>query len=195
MNKFKNILTILLILVLLEGGYIIYSLHNDNEVRSSTLKNDISNQNTENNFSNTLKNNDKNNKKAISPKNDNQKNVKLDVDSPKYTYNPTGKRDPFVKYDAISKNNSNNSDSGNTPLEKLDLKQLKLTAIMSVGDNPKAVVEDNNGKGFFVEKGTKIGLNNGIISDILTDKIIITETLVDFTGQKKIRTFEMTLRK
>ena len=111
-----------------------------------------------------------------------------------YTYNSSGKRDPFVRYDANAniKQDEINSES---PLEQIDINKLKLTAIIYSGETPKAVIEDQNGKGFFVEKGTNIGLQNGVISEILKDKIIITETQTDFTGQKKIRNIEMTLRK
>ena len=113
-----------------------------------------------------------------------------------YAYNSRGKRDPFVRYDASNNNSKDEKvDKDATPLEKFDISKLKLTAIISSGDIPKAVIEDADGKGFFVEKGANIGLNNGVITDILQDKIIITETQVDFTGQKKVRTIEMKLRK
>ena len=111
-----------------------------------------------------------------------------------YTYSSSGKRDPFVRYDANA-NIKQDEIKPDSPLEQIDISKLKLTAIISSGENPKAVIEDINGKGFFVEKGAKIGINNGVITDILQDKIIITETQTDFTGQKKIRTLEMTLRK
>lgn len=113
-----------------------------------------------------------------------------------YAYNSRGKRDPFVRYDASNNNSKDEKvDKDATPLEKFDISKLKLTAIISSGDIPKAVIEDADGKGFFVEKGANIGLNNGVITDILQDKIIITETQIDFTGQKKVRTIEMKLRK
>lgn len=112
-------------------------------------------------------------------------------DEDKFNYDPSGKRDPFVKYDASSKNKQ--QVRGDTPLEQVDIKSLKLTAIMSVDNDPRAVIENSEGKGFFVQRGTKIGLNGGVISEILENKIIISETKIDFTGQETVTTIEMSL--
>ncbi|MGI6680930.1 MAG: pilus assembly protein PilP [Bdellovibrionota bacterium] len=133
------------------------------------------------------------------------KNIKIKISQSKnkskkekkYTYNAEGKRDPFVKYEAensiIANLNSKKREDA-PPLEQCDIKQFKLTAVMSVGDTLKAIVENADGKGFIVDIGTKIGLNNGVITQILEDKIIISETLVDFTGKEEKTTIEMLLR-
>ncbi len=116
----------------------------------------------------------------------------LEDNNENFKYDSKGKRDPFVKYDA-SKNDK--VKKGNTPLEQYDISQLKLTAIVSFGDQPKAIIEDISGKGFVAEKGTKVGVKGGIITDIVDNKVIITETTVDFTGKETVTTKEMTLKK
>jgi type IV pilus assembly protein PilP len=107
-------------------------------------------------------------------------------------YDPTGKRDPFRPFDfapvaAI--------DESKTPLERYDVNQLKLTAVLSgISGEPTATVENAAGKGFIVKKGVKIGLNSGEIVDVKPDRLVVVETTVDFTGQKKTKTIELRLR-
>lgn len=109
----------------------------------------------------------------------------------KYTYDPSGKRDPFRPFDFAPKTNE---PTGATPLERYEIGQLRLAAVLSGGDDPKALVENNAGRGFTVTKGTKIGTRNGEVIDILPDRILILETSVDFTGETKTNTVEMKLR-
>lgn len=110
-----------------------------------------------------------------------------------YTYDSTGKRDPFRPFDFTPRR----ADGANvTQLEQYDIGQLKLTAVLG-GKNPgdaTAIVENEAGRGFTVRKGTKIGLSSGEVVEILPDKLLILETITDFTGQKKTQTVEMKLR-
>ena len=85
-------------------------------------------------------------------------------------------------------------DEAKTPLERYDLGQLKLTAVLEGFDQPKAIIETSEGKGFTVGVGTKIGRNNGEIAEIQKDRVLILETEVDFTGVKKTKTTELRLR-
>jgi type IV pilus assembly protein PilP len=107
-----------------------------------------------------------------------------------FVYDPSGKRDPFQPFDFTPQNDGVEK----TPLERYNLGQLKLTAVLEGFEQPRAIIENSVGKGFTVSKGTKIGTNNGEIVEILKDKILILETEVDFTGQKKTRTVELRLR-
>lgn len=107
-----------------------------------------------------------------------------------FVYDPTGKRDPFRPFEVKPQA----SDENKTPLERFDIGQFKLTAVLNLGDQPTANVELSDGKGFLIHKGTKIGVNNGEVVDITNDKVIILENFVDFTGQKTSKTVEMTLR-
>lgn len=106
-------------------------------------------------------------------------------------YDPTGKRDPFRPFDFAPKTSEM---TGATPLERYEIGQLRLTAVLSGGDDPKALVENSAGRGFTVTKGTKIGTRNGEVVDILSDRILILEKSVDFTGESKTNTVEMKLR-
>ena len=59
---------------------------------------------------------------------------------------------------------------------------------------PKAIVENPDGRGYTVEPGMRIGKMGGKIMRIEENRLIILETVVEFTGEKKTRTVEMYLR-
>lgn len=82
-----------------------------------------------------------------------------------------------------------------TPLEKIDLGQLKLVAIVKAASGDKALVEEANGKGYIVTRGTYIGINSGRIVDILKDRIVIEEEIEDLLGKVSISRRELTLQK
>lgn len=113
----------------------------------------------------------------------------LNQEETKYVYDPHGKRDPFRPFDMSPK-----LPPGASALERYDIGQLKLTAVLNIGGEPTANVENAAGKGFLVKKGTKIGLKGGEVVDILPDKLLILESETDFTGQVKNRTVELRLR-
>jgi type IV pilus assembly protein PilP len=73
-----------------------------------------------------------------------------------------------------------------TPLQKYEISQLTLVAIIMTPEGNIALVEDSAGKGYFLKKGTEIGKNDGKVKQILRDKIIIEEVYEDIFGQKKI---------
>jgi type IV pilus assembly protein PilP len=71
-----------------------------------------------------------------------------------------------------------------TPLQKFEISQLKLVAIISLPEGNIALVEDGTGKGYFVKKGTLIGKNDGKVTKILKDKVLIEEVYQDVLGQE-----------
>lgn len=107
-----------------------------------------------------------------------------------WVYESAGKRDPFVPY----KMGARQIRADATPLERYSYEELRLAAVLAGIDVPTAIVENPSGIGHKVIKGSKIGLNNGEVIEILPDRILILETEVDFTGEKKTRTIEMKLR-
>ncbi|MDY0361566.1 MAG: pilus assembly protein PilP [Desulforegulaceae bacterium] len=106
------------------------------------------------------------------------------------SYNPAGRINPFsplVKESEVINEDVSDDDEKpkrpKTPLEKFDLSQLKLVAIMSTNDGDIAVLEESSGKGYLVEKGAYVGLNSGQIINIESDRIIIKETIKDISGK------------
>ena len=118
-------------------------------------------------------------------------------------YNPIGKVDPFAplyKEDAKKKPENivvkpKEPERPRTPLEKLDLGQLKLTAIVTTKDQKRALVEEASGKGYVVEIGTKIGLERGSVVAIDPDRIVIEHKSEDDFGKMTISKRELKLQK
>ena len=97
----------------------------------------------------------------------------LQEEEEKFVYDPTGKRDPFRKFNFAPKSDM----KGRTELERYALGQLKVTAILAGFEQPYAMVENSAGRGFKISKGTKIGQNNGEVVEIHQDRVVILESL------------------
>jgi type IV pilus assembly protein PilP len=111
-----------------------------------------------------------------------------------YAYNPTGKPDPFKPFLQLTPMRQSRS-IPLTPLQKYDLAQLKLVAILSTPQGNVGLVEDATGKGYFVKRGTLIGKNDGKVSKVLTDRVIVEEVFLDVLGQKKVNETSLALNK
>ena len=108
-----------------------------------------------------------------------------EMDTDSFTYDPTGKRDPFKSFKFST---TGIIDLNKPPLERYAVDQLKVTAILAdlTGSGGRtAIVEDATGKGYTVKKGTKVGNKSGVVVAIDEDKIHIVESIVDFTGKAK----------
>ena len=74
-----------------------------------------------------------------------------------------------------------------TPLEKVDLSQLKVVAIIRALSGNKAMVTEASGKGYVVKKGTPIGTRSGKIVEILGDRIVVEEQVEDIYGKVSVQ--------
>lgn len=82
-----------------------------------------------------------------------------------------------------------------SPLEQYSLDQLKLVAIIWGVPEPRAMVEDPQGKGYVIKKGTKIGKNQGVVIKILDNEVVILETFVDLLNKRRTNEVSMKLQK
>jgi type IV pilus assembly protein PilP len=82
-----------------------------------------------------------------------------------------------------------------TPLERISLDQLKLVAIIRAASGNKALVEETSGKGYIIKKGTYIGLNSGIVSQINASSIVIEEEIENLMGEVVLQNTEIKLQK
>jgi len=78
-----------------------------------------------------------------------------------------------------------------TPLQRYDLGQLRLVAVIYDAQSPRAVVEDDAGLGYIVRVGTPIGPNEGKIKQIKPAEVVIEENFIDFYGARKNREVSM----
>ena len=112
-----------------------------------------------------------------------------------YSYNPVGKPDPFRPFIQLTPAKGDSRTAPLTPLQKYDISQLKLVAIISSPEGNIALVEDVAGKGYFLKKGTWIGKNDGKVTKILKDQVIIEEVYQDIFGQSKTNEISLFLHK
>jgi type IV pilus assembly protein PilP len=121
-----------------------------------------------------------------------------------YSYNPQGKPNPFQplvverpekpatpaakKVEAAKRER----EGAGTPLEKMELAELKLVAVVWDIPKPRAMVEDKGGKGYILTVGTRIGKNQGQVSKITPEGLVVSEKTEAPDG--KIKTREVPLR-
>ena len=115
-----------------------------------------------------------------------------------YSYDPKGKIDPFIPWYEGERKPASDSERKRiplSPLERVDLSQLKLVGIVLSASGNKALVEESSGKGYVISKGTYIGLNRGKVSKILRDRVIIMESISYGGSSATTRRKELKLQK
>ena len=103
--------------------------------------------------------------------------VEPDDDPP---YDSAGRRDPFKPPRAIT---ATLSGEARTPLQRYEVGQLRLVAIIYEAREPRAVVEDDDGLGYILKSGTLVGANGGHVRRIERGRVVIEEDSVDFYGE------------
>ena len=107
-------------------------------------------------------------------------------------YSSVGKRDPFRPL-SLKPKASQRARENLSPLERYELGQLKLVAIVWDIKEPKAMVEDGTGLGYVVKIGTLIGPNEGKVKAIKPTEVVIEEHVTDFYGARKSQEVSMKL--
>jgi len=110
-----------------------------------------------------------------------------------FSYDPTGKRDPFRSFE-WERPDRQQDDEMRGPLEKFDLGQLDLVAVVWRTNNAKALVMDPSGQSYIVGSGTRIGKNEGQVIRIGDNAMVVKETYVDHLGNKSTKDIEMRIR-
>ncbi len=104
-------------------------------------------------------------------------------EQPRYTYDPTGKTDPFKSFIAEQEEMEEKAKrKPKTYLETLDLSQLELIAVIVGAKGNYAMVKDSKGTGHVIQKGTAIGTNGGFVERITDKEVVIREEYKDFKG-------------
>ncbi len=114
-----------------------------------------------------------------------------------FHYDPSGKPDPFQPFLKTSfsssvrgaakakarKNKNKSQRSCATPLECMDVGQLRLVAIITQGDGARiAMAQDAAGLGYVLTIGTRVGYRHGKVVKILPDRVIVAEDAEDLAG-------------
>lgn len=111
-----------------------------------------------------------------------------------YSYNPMGKPDPFKPFINIDlaalKTLKEKKVESIFPLERASVESFRLVGIAGDQMRRVAIVEDVAKKFYPLFIGTRIGLHNGKVSDILADRVAVDEP-----DGKKIKRVILKLRK
>ena len=83
----------------------------------------------------------------------------------------------------------------NTPLESIDIGQLKLVAIIGAAKGNLAMVQESSGKGYLIRPGTLIGTNSGKVVSIEANKVLFEEEYEDTHGKTITQKKEIILPK
>ena len=111
-----------------------------------------------------------------------------------YRYDSTGKRDPFRSF-IWDRPEILSGEPGEGPLEKFDIGQLSLLAVVWKTGNARALVQDPSGGNYIVGDGTRVGKNSGRVTHIEDGLVVVRETYVDYLGQETRKNIEMRMRR
>lgn len=103
---------------------------------------------------------------------------------PYFSFDPTGKRDPF-KAPKLYRKSKMSEIKEIDPLQNWSLDSFKVTGIIWGVKTPKAVVVDPQGRSYVVKKNTLIGKNKGYVTVIREGEIVVVETIDDDAGLRK----------
>src|SRR5437667_1228691 len=106
-------------------------------------------------------------------------------------YDPAGRRDP-VRPPRVGA--PPHTGEQRTPLQRYEVAQLRLVAVIYDTRDPRAVVEDDQGLGYIIHVGTPIGPNGGQVRSIDRGRVLITEDAVDYYGEHRENHVTMELR-
>lgn len=81
------------------------------------------------------------------------------------------------------------------PLQRFDLKDLKVVGIITHREGNRALIVDLQGMGYIVSEGTAIGLRNGSITRITRTEIVVEEEEVSAGGKVTEKSVVMAIGK
>jgi type IV pilus assembly protein PilP len=98
-----------------------------------------------------------------------------------YSYNPVGKRDPFMQLSEETV--ADDANLPKSPLERYSLDQLALTAIVWGITDPRALVQAPDNQSYIVKRNMRIGNHRGRVSRITKRSLFVEEEYRDPTGK------------
>lgn len=110
-------------------------------------------------------------------------------------YDPAGKRDPFEPFLKAAPRTAARVDlSSLPPLQRYELGELKFVGVIWGPATARALIEDNEGKGYTVAVGSRIGRWGGVVTKISDGEIVVREESQDYGGTKVVRETSLKLR-
>ncbi len=109
-------------------------------------------------------------------------------------YDRTNLRDPFRSFE-WERREIAIQDTVGGPLEQFDVSQLSLIAVVWKTGSARALVEDPGGQSYIVGRGTRIGKNDGMVTLIDDNLVVVNETYEDYLGNITKKDIEMRIRR
>jgi len=136
-------------------------------------------------------------KKVKAPVSDAVKNAQTEKEE--YSYTSAGKPDPFrpLLADISLKIKAAVNDRDKaflTPLQKYELSDLKLVAVVVLDGEPTAMLEDPTGYGYVVRKGVLVGPNDGVVERVTPTGMIIKEKIYNSVGEIESKISTITIQ-
>lgn len=135
--------------------------------------------------------------KPVEPRKDVAKPEEKKVEIETYTYNPAGRKDPFLSIIEASKKEREleKKKKATKPTEAFDVNDIKIIAIAWEKDRYYAMVRLPDGKYFTLKEGMTIGLYGGRVIKIDPNTVVVREFIKDYKGDIKPRDIILKLRK
>jgi type IV pilus assembly protein PilP len=99
-----------------------------------------------------------------------------------YSYNPSGKPDPFLPFIMVEILRKKKIESKEKeavfsifPLQRAEAEKYRVVGIAGDKDHRVAIVEDAAKKFYPLLLGTRIGLHNGKVIEVMADRVIVEE--------------------
>jgi Tfp pilus assembly protein PilP len=116
------------------------------------------------------------------------------ADGADFTYEGSGRRDPFRSYEWEHMKRELAAAAQSGPLEQYDLNQLSLVGVVWDVGRARALVQDPSGMSYVVAAGARMGKNEGLVTRIDDNLVVVRERYVDLYGNESTKDVEMRIR-
>ena len=96
-----------------------------------------------------------------------------------------GRRDPFRPFTLDLQQAEAPEAEPQSPLQRYEIAQLKLTGLVLDMRPPRAMLQDNSGMGYIVTPGTPIGRRHGVVKSIEPGRLVVEEIVLDYYGRQQ----------
>jgi type IV pilus assembly protein PilP len=79
-------------------------------------------------------------------------------------------------------------------LQKYELIDLKLVAVVVLDGDPTAMLEDPTGYGYVIRKGVLVGPNDGVVERVTPTGLIIKEKIYNSVGEFESKISTITIQ-
>lgn len=119
------------------------------------------------------------------------------VETESYTYNPAGRKDPFLSIIEVTKKEKEGVKKKRAvkPAEAFDVNDIRIIAIAWEGNRYYAMVQLPDGKYFTLKEGMTVGLYGGKVIKIDQNTVVVREFIKDYKGDIKPKDTILKLRK